>query len=85
MCCGCLPIWGVAYVLLGLCAALNERSRSQAVRMYQEAHARLTKANKAKARFLANVSHGTRHDTQHDTHYATHAHRLLCRPLSTIR
>jgi hypothetical protein len=63
-----------SYVLLGLCAALNERSRAQAVRMYQEAHARLIKATKAKARFLANVSHGTHsHTTRtaHDTHALT--------------
>jgi hypothetical protein len=53
-----------SYVLLGLCAALNERSRTQAVRMYQEAHKRLSQATKAKARFLANVSHGTVHSPQ---------------------
>lgn len=63
-----------AYVLLGLCAALNERSRAQAVRMYQEAHARLVKATKAKARFLANVSHGTRHDTTRNMKRTTRHH-----------
>jgi hypothetical protein len=47
------------YVLLGLCAALNERSRMQAVRLYKAAHVRLARTTQAKARFLVNVSHGT--------------------------
>jgi hypothetical protein len=68
------------YVLLGLCAALNEGSRAQAVRMYQEAHARLIKATKAKARFLANVSHGTR-TPPHARHTRTHCRNVPCSSL----
>jgi hypothetical protein len=48
-----------SYVLLGLSAAVNERSRSLAVRMYKEAHARLANATEARVRFITNVTHGT--------------------------
>jgi len=47
-------------LLLGLCAALNERSRARATHLYQEAHARLAKVSRHKARFLANASHDLR-------------------------
>lgn len=48
-----------SYVLLGLCAGIDERARSLAVSLYEEAHSQLAKSTRAKTRYLASVSHGT--------------------------